>query len=142
MKAKPPQTSEEERARRLVVAVRCARRHVKTRDDRETREIQMLALAAVGNTDQRIADRLDIQASTVGAYWKRVLERLGARTRTEAVAAVLLMEIHRLREQIAELRAEPMGEQISRPAHTEANCVLKRVSPEQDERAQCEKTQE
>ena len=106
VKVKSPETTEEERERRLSLAVRCARKHVRTRDDRVTREIEMLALAAIGHTDQGIAERLDIQTSTVSAYWKRVLERLGARTRTEAVAAVMMLEIQRLREQIIELREE------------------------------------
>lgn len=103
---KAPEITNEERRKRLSLAVRCTKRHVPTRKDRLTREIEILALAAVGHTDHEIAERLAIRVSTVGAYWKRVLHRFGSRTRTEAVAAVLIFEIMRLREEIVSIRAE------------------------------------
>ncbi len=107
---KAPEVTDDERRRRLSLAVRVAKRHVRTRRGRTTREIEIMALAAVGHTDQEIAERLKIQVATVGAYWRRVLWRFGATTRTEAVAAVLMFEILRLREQIVDMREERSGQ--------------------------------
>ena len=70
------------------------------------REAQVARLAAEGLTDGQIAERLGISASTVGEYWKRLLARLGARSRTQAVALVAEREVAALRQDLARLREE------------------------------------
>jgi DNA-binding CsgD family transcriptional regulator len=53
------------------------------------REEQVLVLAAAGLTDKEIAVRLGISPDTVGTYWRRVLARYAAASRTECVAKYL-----------------------------------------------------
>ena len=64
-----------------------ARRH--DEDDYEvaltTREADTLALVAQGLTNPQIAERLSISVSTVNFHVHNVLDKLGAKTRTEAV---------------------------------------------------------
>jgi DNA-binding CsgD family transcriptional regulator len=50
------------------------------------REEQVLVLAAGGLTDKEIAIRLGISPDTVGTYWRRVLAKYQAASRTECVA--------------------------------------------------------
>jgi|GEM_PF-4528502 len=50
------------------------------------RERQVLELAARGQTDKEIARSLGITRDTVGTYWRRILTRFGASSRTEVVA--------------------------------------------------------
>ena len=50
-----------------------------------TRETETLALVARGLTNPQIADRLSISVSTVNFHVHNVLDKLGAKTRTEAV---------------------------------------------------------
>lgn len=50
------------------------------------RENQMLQMAARGLTDQGIAHELGISVGTVGTYWGRVREKMGALSRSELVA--------------------------------------------------------
>lgn len=50
------------------------------------REIQILTLAARGLTDERIAARLTISRHTTKSHLRRIMDRLGARSRTHAVA--------------------------------------------------------
>lgn len=61
-----------------------------TRNAREIsatgRELQVLELAAEGNTDKQIALRLDISKDTVASYWRRILLKNNAANRTEVVA--------------------------------------------------------
>lgn len=52
------------------------------------REDQIIELAAEGLTDKQIAQRLEISAETVATYWKRILARHGASSRTEVVARI------------------------------------------------------
>lgn len=96
--------SEEERDWRRRAAMTCAEAHVQARGYKRIREMEVLALAAVGHSDEEIAEQLGIKLGTVGVYWKRLLEKLGASTRTEAVAAVCLLEVRRLRKENKELR--------------------------------------
>ncbi len=49
------------------------------------REQETLALVARGLTNPQIADRLSISVSTVNFHVHNVLDKLGAKTRTEAV---------------------------------------------------------
>jgi DNA-binding CsgD family transcriptional regulator len=53
------------------------------------REEQVVVLAAGGLTDKEIAGRLGISPDTVGTYWRRVLARFHAASRTECVAKYL-----------------------------------------------------
>lgn len=55
----------------------------------ETRETQLLALAASGLSDKEIALRLGIRLSTVDSYWRRIRQRFETSSRTEAVARAL-----------------------------------------------------
>lgn len=50
------------------------------------RELDVLRLAAAGLTDQQAADRLGVSVNTVKVHAKRLLRRLGAANRTQAVA--------------------------------------------------------
>ena len=50
------------------------------------REEQVLVLAAGGLTDKEIAIRLGISPDTVGTYWRRVLAKYQASSRTECFA--------------------------------------------------------
>jgi PAS domain S-box-containing protein len=57
------------------------------RDAKATgRELQVLELAAQGNTDKQIAQALDISKDTVASYWRRILLKYDAVSRTEVVA--------------------------------------------------------
>ncbi len=59
----------------------------KSRDIRATgRELQVLELAASGNTDKQIALQLEISKETVASYWRRILLKYDANSRTEVVA--------------------------------------------------------
>lgn len=53
------------------------------------RERDVLFLAADGLTDKEIAQRLGIGAKTVRTYWDRVRSKLGASSRTQALAMAL-----------------------------------------------------
>lgn len=50
------------------------------------REAEVLALVAVGKTNPEIAERLTVSVSTVNFHVHNILDKLGAKTRTEAVA--------------------------------------------------------
>jgi len=50
------------------------------------RELQILELAAEGNTDKQIASSLGISKDTVASYWRRILLKFDAVSRTEVVA--------------------------------------------------------
>ncbi len=50
------------------------------------REEQVLVLAARGLTDKEIAIKLGISPDTVGTYWRRILAKYQASSRTEVVA--------------------------------------------------------
>jgi len=51
------------------------------------REVEVLALVAVGCTSQRVAALLGVSLSTARTHVERAREKLGARTRAEAVLA-------------------------------------------------------
>lgn len=53
------------------------------------RERQLIALSAEGHTDVEIAHELCISPATVNVYWTRLRQKLGAKSRTEAVAVAL-----------------------------------------------------
>lgn len=49
-------------------------------------EASVLRLAALGNTDREIAQRMAVSEKTVDTYWSRIRLKLEARNRTHAVA--------------------------------------------------------
>jgi DNA-binding NarL/FixJ family response regulator len=50
------------------------------------RENEILSLLARGLTNRQIANRLDVSLSTANFHVHNILDKLGAKTRTEAVA--------------------------------------------------------
>ena len=75
---------------RLLAAVAQAA-PVPAADDRlpETlseRELEVLALIAAGNSNQEIAAKLFVSASTVKTHINRLYRKLGTRSRTQAIA--------------------------------------------------------
>lgn len=77
------------------------------------REAEILACAAKGLTDKQIAMELGISRDTVGTYWRRILLRYNASSRTEVVArasehaaaqslGTVKTEVTRLHEEIRE----------------------------------------
>lgn len=57
--------------------------------DLSPRESQLLLLASEGLTDNGISQKLGISVATVNSYWVRIRSKLGAQSRTEAVAMAL-----------------------------------------------------
>lgn len=53
------------------------------------REVRVLALAAAGNSNKQIADRLDVAEQTVKGHMKTIFAKLDARDRTHAVAMAI-----------------------------------------------------
>jgi DNA-binding CsgD family transcriptional regulator len=53
------------------------------------REREILDLATRGLTDQQIANKLEITASTVNSYWVRIRGKLGRYSRTELVSKII-----------------------------------------------------
>jgi DNA-binding NarL/FixJ family response regulator len=54
-----------------------------------SREREVLALVAAGNTNKRIADALFISESTAGVHVSNILGKLGVASRTEAAAVAV-----------------------------------------------------
>ncbi|NEB58243.1 helix-turn-helix transcriptional regulator, partial [Streptomyces diastaticus] len=50
------------------------------------REVDVLACVAAGATNGAVAERLGVGPETVKSYLRSAMRKLGARTRTEAVA--------------------------------------------------------
>jgi len=57
-----------------------------TQDAISEREVAVLRLIAGGNRNKDIAEKLSIAEDTVKAHIKRIMEKLGARDRTQAVS--------------------------------------------------------
>lgn len=78
-----------------------------------------MRLAARGQTDQAIANRLGIGVATVGTYWNRIRGKMGPHSRTELVAQYLRSEAHHA---IATLREENsrLHEELSRQQQSQA----------------------
>jgi DNA-binding CsgD family transcriptional regulator len=62
---------------------------LETKYEGQSRQDQILLLAAEGMTDKEIAARLGLSAETVGTYWRRILAKYNAASRTEVVAKVI-----------------------------------------------------
>ncbi len=72
----------------VIVAVhRVAKRQPKT--PLTPREREVMVLGAEGRTNDRIAKRLGISASTVRSHIERILDKLGVRSRAEAVTEAI-----------------------------------------------------
>jgi PAS domain S-box-containing protein len=63
------------------------------------RESEILRLAASGLTDKMIAEALAIRTGTINDYWTRIRLKLGAASRTEAVAVHAARETAQLQKQ-------------------------------------------
>lgn len=50
------------------------------------REEELVLMSSAGKTDQEIAKTLGLSKDTVNSYWKRILPKMGAASRTAAVA--------------------------------------------------------
>lgn len=59
---------------------------MKTRTSLTRREVEVLGLIAAGYSTKEIAAKLWVTDETVKTHVRRMLERLGARTRAQAVA--------------------------------------------------------
>jgi DNA-binding NarL/FixJ family response regulator len=57
------------------------------------READVLRLLAEGLTHEEIGERLDIASETVRTHARKAAERLGAKTRTQAVATAIRLEL-------------------------------------------------
>ncbi len=58
-----------------------------------SREVEVLELLAEGMSHQAIADRLEIGAETVRTHARKAAGRLGAKTRTQAVASAIRLRL-------------------------------------------------
>lgn len=83
------------------------------------REIQVLRLASNGMTDKQIANELSISQETVATYWRRILLRFGASSRTEVVAKATEYEAAQ-RVTVAEAQTEMLMHEIAERTHAQA----------------------
>jgi len=85
------------------------------------REEQVLVLAAKGLTDKEIAIKLGISPDTVGTYWRRILAKYQAASRTEVVAkyasdrSKAAVENLQYVNECLKLVADHMIEQVGKP---------------------------
>ena len=73
-------------ARRARVSGRPTRRAAPDPSELTSREVDVLLLVAEGQTNHQVADALFLSPKTVELHVSRILDKLGARTRGEAVA--------------------------------------------------------
>ncbi|MBD0357351.1 MAG: winged helix-turn-helix transcriptional regulator, partial [Rubrobacter sp.] len=57
------------------------------------RELEVLALIAAGNSNEEIAAKLFVSTSTVKTHINRLYRKLGARSRTQAIARAREMDL-------------------------------------------------
>ncbi len=62
-----------------------------------------MLLAAEGLTDKEIASRLGLSAETVGTYWRRILAKHNAASRTEVVAKVIELRAQGEKDKLEDL---------------------------------------
>jgi DNA-binding CsgD family transcriptional regulator len=83
------------------------------------REEQILELAANGKTDKEIALDLGISRDTVASYWRRVLLKFGAASRTEVVGRYAeMLAISRINQ--AEQESQRLRDEIRQRTGSEA----------------------
>lgn len=80
------------------------------------REEEILGLAASGQTDKIIAEALGLSLGTINDYWTRIRRKLGAASRTEAVA----VHAAKATAQLQEERRSLLGELAERKRVEEA----------------------
>lgn len=71
--------------RRILPTVACALAEQMYMSTLTPREIDVLRLAAVGNTNQKIGDQLGLSEGTIKTHMKNILAKMQARDRTHAV---------------------------------------------------------
>ncbi|NYE59651.1 DNA-binding NarL/FixJ family response regulator [Duganella sp. 1224] len=71
--------------RRILPAVACALAETMYMEKLSQREIEVLRLAAVGNTNQKIGDRLGLSEGTIKTHMKNAMAKMQAKDRTHAV---------------------------------------------------------
>ncbi|WP_267877740.1 response regulator [Duganella guangzhouensis] len=71
--------------RRILPSVACALAEQMHTDALSPREIEVLRLAAVGNTNQKIGDKLGLSEGTIKTHMRNVLAKMQAKDRTHAV---------------------------------------------------------
>jgi len=69
----------------------------------KSRQDQILLLAAEGLTDKEIAARLSLSPETVGTYWRRILSKYSAASRTEVVAKVVRLQAEASMSEVSEV---------------------------------------
>lgn len=69
----------------------------------KSRQDQILLLAAEGMTDKEIAAKLSLSPETVGTYWRRILSKYSAASRTEVVAKVVRLQAEASINEISEV---------------------------------------
>lgn len=74
-------------------------------DELSSRQREILKLAADGKTDKEIAQILCISPWSVRTYWDRLRNRLGASSRTQAVAMALESELDEMSVRFGKLLA-------------------------------------
>jgi DNA-binding CsgD family transcriptional regulator len=84
--ARPLRAAAEDLAARARVAAAPTRRHRPDPTELTDREREVLRLLAEGRTNPQVAADLFLSVKTVGSHVSRVLAKLGAATRGEAVA--------------------------------------------------------
>ena len=62
------------------------------------REIELIELASRGYTDRQISSELNISKDTVASYWRRLLTKSGAASRTELTARYSIEEANKVAE--------------------------------------------
>lgn len=93
---------------------------METFPDLSPRETQLLLLASEGLTDNAISLKLGISVATVNSYWVRIRSKLGAQSRTEAVAMALRSQAEvNMRKLQAE--NERLAQELGAVSHAEAN---------------------
>ena len=79
------------------------------------RQEEVAMLASEGLTDAEIAERLSVSRGTVQQHFKRLLEKLGARSRTHAVGILWRHEVAKLSTDLEEsLKAQEARPETAR----------------------------
>ena len=71
--------------RRILASVACALAEQMHTEELSPREIEVLRLAAIGNSNKKIAEQLGLAEGTIKTHMKSVLAKMQARDRTHAV---------------------------------------------------------
>ncbi len=74
---------------RLIKGVAERPTKIKHPDSLSSREIELLGLVAAGHSNKAIAEQLSISENTVKYHMKNILQKLGAKNRTEAVTQAI-----------------------------------------------------